>query len=230
MRRNQIKTAAGPLLLTVPCHFRRGMAVKDVAIADNGWRHAHRQSLRMAYGKAPYFGEVADWLLPLLDVKWTWFLDYALASAVVTATYVNRPALARVVLASELAVRATERTAKLVEMVRLVEGSAYVTGRLALENYMTPEPFAEAGIALLAQRVRMTPYPQRWGEFVGYLSALDLVFNVGAQGAADWLAANVSHVPYEEEANDSGQRRDEGGNGAQTAVSEEAGVSADCWQ
>ena len=67
--RCRIASANGPLLLSVPLlggkHHR--MPVREVGISyRTDWQRQHEQSIRSAYGRAPYFEYYADSLLEVL--------------------------------------------------------------------------------------------------------------------------------------------------------------------
>jgi hypothetical protein len=51
--------------------------------------------------------------------------------------------------------------------------------------------FEAAGIAVRVQRYDHPVYPQRHGEFVPFLSGLDLLLNVGAEGRGLLTAASA---------------------------------------
>src|SRR5262249_39327683 len=79
--------------------------------------------------------------------------------------------------ASELGVGG-ERLGRLLALCRHFGATGYLTGDAA-EDYLDPEAFAAAGVRLEYQRYEHPTYPPLYGEFVPYLSVLDLLFNCG---------------------------------------------------
>lgn len=83
-----------------------------------------------------------------------------------------------VAFASSLGVSGA-RTQRLVDLVKAVDGTHYLSGTGALD-YLEPELFEQAGIGLEIQRFRHPVHPQLHGEFVSHLSCIDALLNTGA--------------------------------------------------
>ena len=66
----------------------------------------------------------------------------------------------------------------LISQLHEVGASHYLSG-IGARNYMQPEKFARAGIEVIWQEFKHPVYPQQFGAFVPYLSALDVLFNCG---------------------------------------------------
>ncbi len=87
----------------------------------------------------------------------------------------------KIVMASTYGV-ASSGTDRLVDLVKAVGATTYMTGRGAGE-YLEPEKFAAASIALTVQEFVEVPRPQlRTSEFVPGLSILDALLMVGLAG------------------------------------------------
>ncbi|URK88619.1 WbqC family protein [Rhizobium sp. RCAM05350] len=69
------------------------------------------------------------------------------------------------------------------DIVDYLQGNVYITGHGA-GGYLNHELFETKGISVEYMHYRRTPYPQLHGDFTPYVTALDLVTNCGAQGAA----------------------------------------------
>ena len=76
-------------------------------------------------------------------------------------------------------------------MVSALGGGRYVTGWGA-RSYLDHEAFEAAGIAVEYMEYRKLPYPQLHGDFMPYVSSLDLVANLGVEGAACIQSETVS--------------------------------------
>jgi hypothetical protein len=83
-------------------------------------------------------------------------------------------------LASELGVTTGDPTGRLVALCRATGADTYLAGADGA-RYMDLAQFAAAGIGVLAQRYTHPVYGQPHGEFVPFLSALDLLLSVGDQ-------------------------------------------------
>ena len=60
--RNRIKTAQGPLWLSIPVQTKGlfHQAIKDTEISDAGWAQNHWRSISTHYAKAPHFARYRD--------------------------------------------------------------------------------------------------------------------------------------------------------------------------
>jgi len=86
-------------------------------------------------------------------------------------------------LASDLDMDRTDPTERLIQLCRAMDGDAYLSGQEG-RTYLQKEAFAQSGLALYFQQVEAPEYPQLHGDFVSYLSVLDLLFNTGADASA----------------------------------------------
>lgn len=171
--RNKIKTANGPLVLTVPVKQQLAQLIRDVEVPDNGWRKKHWASLRQAYGKAPHFA--AD-LEHFYAEPWPNLVDPT--SAMITWLLERLQLKIPVVRSSTLNVH-TRSTQRLVDIVRAVGGSSYLSGAFALQAYLDADVFAREGMPLHLFDWKCPPYPQPHGDFAANLAALDALFNTG---------------------------------------------------
>jgi hypothetical protein len=184
--RVQIKTGQGPLWLTVPVQQRSRLeAIVDKRI-DNEARGRHHWARRIgsavehAYRGAPHFEGRSQELRAILSRPWAKLVDLnlALLDWLRDALDVRTP----LVRSSQLAV--TGSKAELVlNICRAVGASAFLGGIGASRRYLDGARFRSAGIEIEWQDFRHPVYPQhpRCGEFVEGLSALDLLFNCGAE-------------------------------------------------
>ena len=179
--RNRIKTQNGPLWLTVPVrHSGEGFPkILDVDIdGRTPWARKHVGSLRQAYARAPFLSRYLPALEDLLLRKWERLVDLDVACADLMASGFGLPR-PRIERSSALGIGG-ERSERLVNICRHFGASTYVSGDAA-EAYLDVGLFERNGIAVEWQRYTHPTYPQLHGEFVPYLSALDLLFNCGEE-------------------------------------------------
>ena len=176
--RNRIKTAAGPIWLSVPV-LRKGHRERplDEIEINNAlpWQRKHWRSLEAAYRKAPYFADYAAYFEYVYEQEWRtlaeldesmlqWFLD-TLGIRV------------RFLKASDFDFAGT-KSELVLDMCTQLDARTYVFGALG-RDYARAEDFAERGIEIVFQDYRHPTYPQLYGDFVPYLSVVDLLFNCG---------------------------------------------------
>lgn len=180
--RNRIKAPTGPAWLTVPVldSGRHGQAILDAEI-DNRlpWARKHLGSIRQYYAQAPGFDAAYPELESLLKRPWRYLVDLDLTLADWLGGRLGvRGTIAR---SSELGIRG-ERSRRLLEICRHFGADRYLSGNAA-QSYLEVELFAAEGIQVEWQNFRHPVYPQRYGEFLSHLSALDLLLNAGQASA-----------------------------------------------
>jgi WbqC-like protein len=175
--RNRIKTAEGARWLTVPVHARLGTRVAEVSLdVDQPWAKRHLRAIETAYGTAPYWAAQRDELARFYARPWERLAPLAAASAewLARAAGVTTP----VRLASSLAVDDDDPTGRLVALCLAVGADTYLAGGHGA-RYMEAKRFTEAGIRVLYQAYAHPVYAQQHGDFVPFLSGLDLLLMHG---------------------------------------------------
>jgi hypothetical protein len=176
--RNRIKTQNGPLWLTVPVrHSGAGFpTILDVEIdGRTSWARKHLASVQQSYARAPFLRRYLPELEALLQREWTHLVDLDIASVDLMARWLG--VRRRIERSSRLGIGG-ERSERLVNICRHFGASMYVSGDAA-QAYLDVGLFERHGIAVEWQRYPHPAYPQLHGDFVPYLSALDLLFNCG---------------------------------------------------
>ena len=189
--RNRIKTQHGPMWLTVPVRHS-GLSkprILDVAIdARTNWAKKHVASLRQAYAAAPFGKQYVDALEKVLTRPRERLVDLDLAVAGLLAEWLGaRPRIER---ASTLGIDGGQ-TERLVNICRHFGATSYLTGSAA-RTYLNVPLFETNGIAVHWQDFTHPVYPQLHGDFVPYLSAIDLILNCGPQSGT--VLEGVAHV------------------------------------
>lgn len=180
--RNRIKSPSGTLWLSIPVRTKglRGQAVGDVKVdEDRDWRREHWESLIHHYARAPHFQEHAGFFRELYARPWPRLVSLCRELDVYMR---DRLSIATpVALESHLkpSGRATER---ILSLCRLLGADEYLSGAGG-RQYLNEAAFLRAGIKLRYQEFRPPVYPQRFGPFVPALSAVDFIFNAGAEAA-----------------------------------------------
>jgi len=69
-------------------------------------------------------------------------------------------------------------------------GATHYLSGVGARAYFEPAPFAAAGIEVIWQQFDQPAYPQQFGEFVPYLSAVDMLFNCGMERSREILRSS----------------------------------------
>lgn len=174
--RNRIKTSQGWQWLTVPVRHRFPQRIDEVTVDPTSpWAHKHRQALITNYAGAPHF----DWLFPaieeILDADWDGIagLNRRTVDVLMARLDIRTPVRA----ASEWDL-GDDPTGRLVAICRHVGAETYLSGAGG-RDYLDLARFRDAGIRVVFQDFAHPEYPQQFGAFEPYMSAVDLLFNCG---------------------------------------------------
>jgi len=178
--RNRVKSPKGPQWLTVPVrhHGLRQPSIIDVEI-DSGapWARKHIGTLKQFYAKAPFVRQYLPELEELLTRPWSRLVDLDIAVVALLAKWLGlSPAIYR---SSEQGI-AGEQSERLLRLCEHFGATRYLSGSAA-RDYLDVELFARRGVDVAWQDYRHPEYPQQYGAFVPYLSAIDLLLNCGEE-------------------------------------------------
>lgn len=187
--RDKIKTPKGPQWLTISVRKpSRGTAINQVELSDDvDWRNDHMCLLEANYRGAPFFAQIMPHLHRLYSEPVKMLADFNLSSIrmLMSLLDVERP----MVLSSTLAPTGA-KSELLVDLLQKVGAAKYLSG-IGARDYMDESVFEAAGIEVIWQNFRHPVYPQRFGDFVPNLSAIDLLFNCGIDGSRRILRGEV---------------------------------------
>ena len=181
--RNRVKSPAGPHWLTVPVrHHGLGQPrIMDVEIDSRApWARKHVGTLRQFYARAPFGQLYLPELEALLERSWTRLIDLDVAVVAMMAKWLKLSP--EIHLASALGVDG-EQSGRLLALCRHFGATRYLSGSAA-RDYLDVPLFERHGVAVEWQDYRHPTYPQQHGEFVPYLSAIDLLLNCGEESRA----------------------------------------------
>jgi hypothetical protein len=178
--RNRIKTERGPQWLTIPARSRgatEGLAIRDVQTNQAvDWPRKHLAALRQNYASAPHFHDFLPWLERVYSAPPPLLADFTIATTIDLAAMLG--ITSTTFLRSSALGIGGGKTDRLVNIVRHVGATEYLSGPSA-RDYIEPEKFAEAGIALEYAAYDYPEYPQLHPPYDPHVSILDLLFMTG---------------------------------------------------
>lgn len=176
--RNRIKTPQGIQWLTVPvlCKGKDWPTNREIKIDKaTDWRKKHLFSIRQNYAKAPYFSHYIGAFEKLYSCHWDFLIDLNMAFL---HTLCEMLGLEReIIFSSKLNVEG-KTVERLIAICQHLGANVFYEGA-AGRNYIDESLFIQAGIRLEYQDYQHKVYPQLHGEFIPYLSVIDLIFNCG---------------------------------------------------
>jgi len=178
--RNRVKTKDGIRWLTVPV-LRRGhldMLISEARIkSSEPWQRKHWGTIEHGYSRAGFFGDHADELRGFYEREWKYLadLDHELIYWLSEKLGIRTKFL---VSSKDLKIKTEDKNERLFILCEKIGVDTLYVGA-AGANYMDPEVYARRGITVIFQDYRHPVYAQLFGEFIPFLSVLDLLLNEG---------------------------------------------------
>ena len=181
--RNRIKTPQGVQWLTVPVAAspQRSTRISDVRLASPNWAEHHLKTLRMAYGRAPYFAEVIEMIEEVVSARPTYLSELNVALIRRICAFLG---ISTTIRTQHDYQAIDHRQLRLRDICVQAGASVYVSGPAA-KAYLDESVMRAAGIEVeWFDYSRYPDHSQLWGPFVHNVSVIDLLFNHGPHSAA----------------------------------------------
>ncbi len=189
--RNRVKTGRGLKWMTVPVSVKGLQAIDEVAIAPlpKPWRNVHQALITESLESAPHFKEAFElWEAGVQEPSGRLSpLNVRLIRVICAYLEIQTP----IVDARQYAISGA-KTQRLIRLLKKVDATCYLSGPTA-RDYLDEDQFFQNSIRLEYKSYDYAPYPQLWGEFVGGVTVLDLIANVGSD-ATRFLPSQTPNV------------------------------------
>ncbi|MEH2259728.1 WbqC family protein [Nostoc sp.] len=188
--RNQVKTKTSLKWLTVPVITKMGLTIDQVLIAkDKHWQDTHYRLLYESLGSAPFFMDIIQiWEAGIAAEDITISqLNIRLIKLICSYLQISTP-----IVMSHDYIISGKKTERLIHLLQKLGAKVYLSGPTA-QGYLDENMFREHGIFLEYKTYDYDPYPQLWGDFVGAVSVLDLIANMG-QDARHFLKSKTPNI------------------------------------
>lgn len=178
--RNRIKTAQGPIWLTVPTGADLHQRICDIRIPPGPWPTKHLKSLRQNYFRARHFEEFHDFLEEVY-VGRRWETLSELNQYLIRTIAGNYLGITGAFADSRQYSLSGVRQDRLLDLLSQLGATSYVSGPSG-RSYIEAARFADAGIDLEFKDYGGYPeYPQFFPPFDHHVSILDLLFHTGRE-------------------------------------------------
>lgn len=179
--RNKIKSAQGELELVVPLAKEKGYEGKITytmaRIADQKWQKKALKAVELNYSKAPYFDRYFPIIKELFNYNDFCSMNVGFIRFVVKELDIDTP----LNLLSEIDGKLGNKNELIVNLCRRFDANVYLSGKGA-SKYNDPDYLNDNGVKLEYQEFEHPVYRQLHGDFIPYLSVLDLLMNHGPEG------------------------------------------------
>jgi len=179
--RNRIRIHHGWKYLAVPVEKKR-IPIKNIRIKNElvlkgmTWQETHLKNIRENYKDAPYYKLYDDHLEKIYSDEYDQLVDLNMSLIHFLKDIVGIKT--KIIFASELGF-ATKSTERLVNITESLGGTAYLSGP-AGRSYLDVSLFERRGIRVKFQDFKHPVYKQRYKGFIPNMSAIDVLFNIGA--------------------------------------------------
>ncbi|MCT7605870.1 WbqC family protein [Aliarcobacter butzleri] len=185
MNRDKIKTSNGEQWITVNVKKAPSKTnINEILLSDTvNWRNQNLEIMKQNYKKSDYFKEVFPYIEELYNKKFDKLSDLNLASI----EMLNKLFDIKIEIVFSSTLKTTKvKSERLVELLKQVNATHYLSG-IGAKDYHDDKPFEEANIEVIWQDFKHPVYPQLHGEFIPYLSSIDLLFNCGIEKSREIL-------------------------------------------
>ncbi|MDF2592068.1 MAG: WbqC-like family protein [Clostridia bacterium] len=177
--RNRIKTVRGAKWMTASIiKHPVETSINQIFLSNTiDWRTEHLCLIRENYKDAPFYNQIYPIIVELYDYKCEKLVDFNINSIrkLCELLEINID----IILSSSLDVHG-KKDDLIIDMLQKVGATAYISGDGA-KKYSNPKSFEAAGINVIWQNFKHPVYPQVNGDFLPYMSSIDLLFNCGIQ-------------------------------------------------
>jgi hypothetical protein len=179
--RNRIKTPKGAHWLTVPVllKFDEHPLINEVRIDKGGnWRKKHLFTIAQSYSKAPFYRQYLPIFEEAYARDWEYLIDLDMYFIIKIAESLGIKTT-RIIKSSMMAIKG-DRIGRLIAICKRLKADTFYEGASG-KKYIDEQTFAAEGIQVVFQDYRHPAYLQLYGEFIPYLSIIDLLFNHGGE-------------------------------------------------
>lgn len=189
--RNQIKSQRGPIWLSVPVYTkgRFDQCLREVSI-DNTvpWKRKHLRSIEMSYRKTKYFDKYIPFFRDLYAKDWEYLVD--INNEILRFLLNEMEIHVELLYGHDLGLKGTKSDLVL-DMCKKLKADIYIFGALG-KDYAKVKDFESKGIKVYFQEYHHPVYSQQFGDFVPYLSSIDLLFNYGKDSLGKIMEGNIT--------------------------------------
>lgn len=185
MNRDKIKTQSGEQWLTINIKKAPSFTnINKILLSDTiNWKKQNLDLIKQNYTKASYFDEVFPFIEKLYANKYEKLSEFNMSSILMLMELFD----IKIDIIYSSALKTTQtKSERLVELLTQVNATHYLSG-IGARDYHVDKPFEDANIKVVWQDFKHPVYPQLHGDFIPYLSSIDMLFNCGIEKSREIL-------------------------------------------
>ena len=174
--RNQIKTNNGKTWLTIPVIGKsERRKFNEIQIKDNGWNEKHLNNIKNFYGKTKYFNDYYSDLEKFYTNTYDKLIDLNMDMNKWFFKLLDIDT--EIVYSSKLCNNDLRGLDKIIYILKKINTKRYITSNgPGASRYIDESVFKNNNIELIWNEYTHPTYNQQFGEFIPYMSILDLLF------------------------------------------------------
>ena len=184
--RNQIKTNNGKTWLTIPVIGKsERREFSEIQIKNNGWNEKHLNNIKNFYGKTKYFNDYYPDLKKFYTKTYDKLIDLNMDMNKWFFKLLNIDT--EIIYSSQICYyqknfkcNNLKGLDKIIYILNKTNTTRYITSNgPGASRYIDEKIFKDNNIELIWNEYKHPTYKQQFGEFIPYMSILDLLFNEG---------------------------------------------------
>ena len=189
--RNRLKTAQGSSWITVPVlksGFGQPLINELMIEIESKWSKKHYRTISGNYNKSPYFEQHRSWFEDFYRNTWTRIsplLEYS------TEYLLQTLGISKVILKSSEMKVDGKKSDYILNLCKEVEATVYLSGPFG-RDYLEIPKFESECIEVRFHEYNHPTYMQLFGEFIPYMSIVDLLFNEGPKSLEILTGQNLT--------------------------------------
>ena len=177
--RNRIKTNNGTIWLTIPLLDKSNFKnFNEIKINYNGWQEKHLSLIENFYKKTPYFLDYFEDIKSILNKNHDSLCD--LNTTLILYFLEKLDIKTKILFSSDICPDEISGSERIDYILQSLKATQYISGDgPGSLRYINEDNFKQNNIDLIWQHYDTKPYKQLYGEFIPYMSIIDLLFNEG---------------------------------------------------
>ncbi len=175
--------------VTIPVLGGNRMKINEAAIPYSQWVAKFNKTLDIAYGKSPFYDTLQSVIIEYTELHQRLNTDFRRFCEQFTLSMLRRLGWQGEVVSSEGLAEDKKASERMAEISFRLNGTHYVCGNEGFRQYLNLDHFRNRNLAVMVQQWSCPEYPQSGGSFLQNLSIIDLVANVGIEGARERLVS-----------------------------------------
>ena len=177
--RNKIKTNNSTIWLTVPLLGKSDFKnFNEIKINYNGWQEKHLSLIESFYKKSPFFPNYFEDIKNILSKTHNSLCD--LNTELILYFLKQLDIKTQILFSSQICPNEIFGSEKINYILQNLQSTQYISGDgPGSLRYINEDNFKQNNIDLTWQHYNPNPYKQLYGEFIPYMSIIDLLFNEG---------------------------------------------------